>query len=429
MLDITKGLIAVAALWIGTGLISKAVAASDDVNAPRTLKAYLREAALRNAGLRAAFESWKASLEEIPQARALPDPRFNYGYFIEEVETRVGPQEHRVGISQVFPWFGKIAARTDAAAAGAEAARRRYDARKLKLFSEVKDRFFEYLYLRRAIDIAQDNLELVRHFEEVARTKYITATADHPDVIRAQIELATLQDKLEELTELRGPIVARLNALLDRSVDAPLPWPTPPPKGDVAPIDRQALHEGLKRNNPELQARDLDLKSARHRIELAKKRFYPDLGVGVDWIATGDAVAAGVSDSGKDPVILMFSMNLPIWRESYGGRQLQARAAARRVEHDRRELESDLLARLERAIFDYEDSTRRLRLYEDALVPKAEQLLGASETAYTAGTVDFLSLIDAEQTLLRFRLKAARVEADRMQSLARLESLLGTELP
>ena len=52
---------------------------------------YLAYGALNNPELEAAFNRWKAALEAVPQARSLPDPKFNYGYFIREVETRVGP--------------------------------------------------------------------------------------------------------------------------------------------------------------------------------------------------------------------------------------------------------------------------------------------------------------------------------------------------
>jgi cobalt-zinc-cadmium efflux system outer membrane protein len=105
-----------------------------DANAPQTLSEYLRYAALNNAGLKAAFEEWKAALEQIPQAKALPDLRFTYRYLIESVETRVGPQRQRFSLLQTFPWFGKIAARTDAAAAVAKAAQQRYEGGKLQLF-------------------------------------------------------------------------------------------------------------------------------------------------------------------------------------------------------------------------------------------------------------------------------------------------------
>lgn len=62
------------------------------LDAEASVQDYLQYAALNNAGLEAAFNRWKAALERIPQAKSLPDPRFNYTYFVEEVETRVGPQ-------------------------------------------------------------------------------------------------------------------------------------------------------------------------------------------------------------------------------------------------------------------------------------------------------------------------------------------------
>jgi cobalt-zinc-cadmium efflux system outer membrane protein len=237
-----------------------------------------------------------------------------------------------------------------------------------------------------------------------------------------------LEDKLKAVEELRRPIVARLNAVLNRRSDDVLPWPGQD-LSSPADVDRAQLFDALKQQNPQLRAIDFDAVSAQSRVELAKKRFYPDLGVGMDWIDTGDAVMPGVADSGKDPVILMFSMNLPIWRKSYGAAELQARAAARRVSHQRQDTENNLIARAERVLYDYEDSGRKARLYGGTLVPKAEELVGASEAAYSAGTIDFLSLIDAEQTLLRFRLQHERALTNRNQRLAELETLVGGELP
>jgi hypothetical protein len=102
------------------------------------LNNYLAYAALANPQLEAAFNRWKAALEMVTQAHTLPDPRFNYGYFIQEVETRVGPQEQRPGLSQMFPWFGKLKLRSEAAREGTNAALQQYEAAKLKLFDEVK---------------------------------------------------------------------------------------------------------------------------------------------------------------------------------------------------------------------------------------------------------------------------------------------------
>jgi outer membrane protein TolC len=329
---------------------------------------------------------------------------------------------------QEFPWFGKIEARTDAAAAAAKAAKKRYDAAKLKLFLEVKDAFYEYAYLARAVEIARENLELIKHFEEVARTKYMAAAATHPDAIRAQVELAKIEDVLRSLEDLRKPIVARLNAVLNRQSFEMLPWPQIEEFIRLE-IDRQQMTNLLKQMNPELAALDFEAEAARYRVELAKKKFWPDIGVGVDWVQTDGAIMPGARDSGKDPVILMFTMNLPIWQDNYKAAELQARADMRKASLQKVEAENTLIARATRALYDFDDSNRKIKLYGDILVLKAEELLGASETAYMAETVDFLSLIDAQRTLLQYQLLYERSVTDNQQRLAELEMLAGAQLP
>lgn len=418
---------AVIVLAVVLNLCVSASAQSPDANDPITLREYLTTAALNNPGLKAAFEQWKMSLEQVPQVAALPDPQFTYGYVIEEVEGISGPRPQKLQLMQMFPWFGTIEARTDVAASAAKVANKRYEAAKLQLFFEVKESFFEYAYLARAIVIANENLELAKHFEEVARTKYATSTAMHPDIILAQIELAKMENELKTLEELRNPISARLAAILNRKDASVLPWPQ---KGDLrlVTLDHRKLTEVLRSNNPELQAINFDLEGATSRIELAKKRFYPDVSIGAEWLTNSGMMDPGLKDSQRDEVMLMFGLNLPVWRRSYKAGELEARADRNKMLHDKKEMENTLVARTAQAVYDFENSGRTLRLYRDVLVPKAQELLVASETAYKAGTIDFLSLINAQQKLLDFQLQYERAAADNQQKLAELEMLVGSEL-
>ena len=420
----------VPAVIVLTLVLSQCASASAqpaDVNDPFTLKEYLTSAALNNPGLKAVFEQWKVAVEQVPQVGALPDPEFTYGYVIEEVEGMSGPRPQKLQLMQMFPWFGTIEARTDAAASAAKAAKKRYEAAKLQLFFEVKEAFFEYVYLARAVEIARENLELAKHFEEVARAKYTTSAATHPDIILAQIELAKMENELKTIEQLRTPISARLTAILNRKDTGLLPWPQ---KGDlrVVTLDRQKLTEALRSNNPELQAFDFDLEGAMSRIELAKKRFYPDVSVGAEWLTNAGMMDAGLKDSQRDEVMLMFGLNLPIWRKSYKAGELEARADRSKMLQEKKETENTLVARIAQALYDFENSDRTLKLYRDVLVSKAQELLGASETAYKAGTIDFLSLIDAQQKLLEFQLRYERAATDNQQKLAELEMLVGSDL-
>jgi len=388
-----------------------------DPNNLTNLEDYLTFASLNNAELKAGFEEWKAALEQIPQAKSLDDPTLTYEAG-RGGDPRVDPSMQKIGITQVFPWLGKIEARTDSASANAKAARQRFEAAKLKLYWQVKKEFYEFLYLKEAIDIAQQNLELIKHFEQVALTKYTTATGTHPDIIRAQIELAKLDEILVGLRELKKPQVARLNAILNRPAEAGLDWPHEPEVFKLR-IDFAQLTKLLKEKNPLLAELGWTIELARSEVKLAKKNFYPDIGVGV---------APQKDVTGDDSITWMFSMNVPLWQNKYKAGVEEAQANVRKITHQKIDTENSLIAELAGVLYDIEESQRQIDLYGDILIPKADQLVNASETAYKAGTIDFLSLIDSQRMLLEYNLNYQRVITDNQQKLAELEMLTGTKL-
>lgn len=392
------------------------------------LRDYLVYAALNNPGLEASFHRWKAALERVPQARALPDPRFTYRYFIREVETRVGPQRQSFGIAQAFPWFGKLDLRGDVVMEAANAARQRYEAEKLKLFYRVKDAYYEYHYLSRAIAVVRENRDLVKYLEGVARARYKAAAAGHPDVIRAQVELGKLDDRLRTVQELRGPITARLNAALGRPPEGPLPWPTSAPHEPIDAPDEQIL-AWLREASPELKALEHEIAGRRNTIDLAKKDYFPDVTFGIDFIETDDARIRGTRDSGKDPVVGMVSVNIPIWFEKYaaGVREAEGRYwAALKAKMDR---ENTLGAEAKMVLYRFHDAERKIDLYRDTLLPKAKESLKVTQTAFQADRATFTDLIDAERIMLEFELSYERALASHAQRLAELKMLVGREIP
>lgn len=398
------------------------------LNESSTLSDYLTYAALNNPGLEAAFNRWKAALERIPQVSALPDPKFNYLYYIREVETRVGPQRHGFGIAQAFPWFGKLKLRGDVATEAAHAARKRYEAAKLKLFYEVKDSYYEYYYLAKSVAITQENIALVKHLESVARSRYKAAAGMHPDVVRAQVETGKLEDRYRTLLDLRQPIVARLNAALNRPFETDIPWPGEIAIEDVNAVDEELLSR-LAAENPELQALNFEINKSRRAIELAKKDYYPDLNFGLNFVDTDDSSVGNPRDNGKDPVIAMISLNLPIWRDKYDAGVLEAKAQFYAARQDKKEKTNSLSAELKMASYRLRDAKRKIDLYGNALLPKARESLKVTESGYLASTESFTDLIDAQRIFLEFALDYERALADHAQSLAKLEMLVGREIP
>ncbi|MDA0321968.1 MAG: TolC family protein [Verrucomicrobia bacterium] len=397
-----------------------------DLTQQTTLSACLTYSALNNPGLEAAFHQWLAALEKIPQVKALPDPRVTYANFIESVETRVGPQEQKFGVAQMFPWFGILDLRGDIAAQQAKAAYERYESMKFNLFRQVKSGYYEYFYLSRAIAITEENMDLMKRIESVAQAKY-KAGAPVAGVIKAQVELGKLDERVRSLKDLRQPVASRLNAALGRTHDAPLPWPTNAPahRADFVDEDLFALLHG---QNPELRGLEHDVAREEKAIRLARRAGYPDFMLGVDYIQTGEALNPDMAGSGKDPVVAMLAIDVPLWRGKYRAGVREAtrrREAAELARNDRRNL---LDAALRMALYRFRDADRKINLYGKTLVPQAEQSLNVTEEAYRAGSVDFLNLIDAERLLLEFQLAHERASVDREIALAEIEMLVGRPL-
>ena len=392
------------------------------------LEKYLEYAALNNAGLKAAFLRWKAALERVSQAGVPPDPRFTYGYFIRNVETRVGPQRHRFAINQTFPWLGKLGLREDKAAQSANALEAVYEARKLNLFYQVKEPYFEYAYLARAIEVTKENVELLSFFERIARAKYGVGVMPQSAVTRVQVELGKLEDRLSTLKDLRAPIVAKLNAALNRPSRAELPWPKPIQDFTVQPSDDELLAR-LHENNPDLRALDFKINEAKVGMELARKDYFPDVTLDVQWIETGEAANPATDDSGKDPIIAGISFNLPIWYGKLNAGEREASARFHSSMEERRERENRLKADFQMALYRYRDADRKLRLFLDSLIPKGKQSLEVNLQEFETGTGSILDVIDAQRTLLQFELEVERARADQAQRLAQLEMLVGKEIP
>jgi len=158
-------------------------------------------------------------------------------------------------------------------------------------------------------------------------------------------------------------------------------------------------------------------------LKLAQKKFYPDIGVRVEWTQTDKSGG----ESGRDPVLLVFQMNLPLWHDSYRAAERQAKANLISAMQQKKDTENSLAAQVASVLYDLEESQRKINLYGN-IIPSIEQLINASETAYRAGTVDFLGLLDSQKMLLQYMLDYQRVLTDNRQKLAELELLVGSEM-
>jgi cobalt-zinc-cadmium efflux system outer membrane protein len=398
-----------------------------DIDSTSGLDDYLLYSLRQSPALRRAFYRWKATLEKSNYAGALPDPTFSFGYFIENVETRVGPQNQRLSLKQPFPWFGTLGAKKEMATQGANAAFQKYQSEKLKLFYQVKAAWYDLYYLGRDIALTRDNLQLLLFWESVVRAKYKVALKQHPDLIKAQVEAGKLEDRLLTLEDKIEPTVARLKAVLNLPDSVSLSVPVEIRVTETA-INSDSIIAWTLAGNPDLAARLHLIEKERAGVRLARKASLPNFTVGVDYIETGSALNPILAESGKDAWVVGVGLNLPIWFGKNRAKKREAEAQLRMVQYDYAEARNQLIAFTKMVVFEYANAMRKASLYRDGLVPKAEQALNAGYTAYQAGEADFLDLLDAQRQLLAFQLQLEKARTDLAIRRAEIEMIINREI-
>lgn len=386
--------------------------------------AYVRAALFNSPELEAAYQRWVAQSQRIAQVGALPDPRLSVGFFANEVETRVGAQQARLGLSQTLPWLGALRAREDAAGAQAQAAWVEYKATELSITRRVVSAIYALHDLDRSVEISSENLELLRSFEDSVRSRYRVGAGSHPDLIRTQVELGLMDDRVRSLIASRPMLVAQLNALLDRPHDSPIELPRDIPV-PVIETSLDALIAQANSANPELLALGERMRAQQSLTESARYAGKPELTVGIETIFTDQAINPSIPESGDDPLLLSFSMNIPIWREKYDAQVRESIAQRLALANTRAQAQNNLSARISAAYFDYSDALRRSTLYEQTLIPKATESLQSTLAAFRTGSSGFTDLLDAQRVLLEFELSAQHARTAQGIAAAKLNELAG----
>lgn len=387
-----------------------------------------------NPSVQAAEARWHAARERIVQTGTLPEPELAYRIGIEQIDTDQSPIGHTVGISQMFPWFGTLERAMDVRSAESRAAAQRYVQRQLAVVSAIKAAWAEYVYLAQAASVYQEQFDLLRQLESTVRARVRTGEVGQRDLVRIEAEIDRVENNLRDAEQMIVAAAAQVNAAVGRRANAPLPH------GDVdmgfrhsletraVDIDADVLLNSLARMNPDLERLRHEVAARRYAKQLAEKRFYPDIMLGVEYGLNTSRRMARMDRGGSDMLMGMIGLRLPVWRESYeaGVREAMAEWGATLRELDDRQ--NTLGAELKMTIYALRDAERRAHLFGNRLRIRAQQVLQSTRTAYRAGEATFTDLIDAQRELLEFELATRRAEADRFKAVAKLEEIVGAAL-
>lgn len=454
----------------------------------QSLDDYLKIAAENNPGLKSKFYSYQASLEKVPQVGALPDPQLSFGIFIEPMERYMGNQVAEISIMQMFPWFGTLGAAEDEAAAMAKAKYEEFNEAKTMLFYEVKATWYAFYLLKKEISITEENIQILKTLEEISISRLKSGGTDGTtgssesgkmpnektsgtsgtsgnmsgmdggqtssgttsgsgrmgsmdnsgmssgssmvDVLRVQIEINELKNKLALLNDSMQPLLVRFNKLLNRSLDVFINIPdtiTPSP----LPATIAEMPDSISLNNPMLRMLQKEEEAYIAQHEMNRRMGFPMIGIGVQYSIFKSRPpvqdAHGNIQSGmtaKNMIMPMITISLPIWRSKYDAAMREAEFLQYSSGLKRDDTDNQLMVSYEDAIKDFKDAERRFELYKQQSI-LAQQALELITIDYTTAGTNFEEVLRMQQQLLDYRLRSLDAVVDQNIASAMLARLMG----
>ncbi|MFK7988038.1 MAG: TolC family protein [Sandaracinaceae bacterium] len=399
----------------------------EQAGAPGTLASYVTRALADRPRLQAELARWRAATLRIEAARRIPEPTVTYGFYALPVQTRVGPQRHRVSIRQTLPWPTQIGAAADAQSARARASQRRFEARALGVRREVADAWWSLWLVRRSRIVLEEQASLVAALAESQRGQLEVGRGSLADVAQVELAQTRLQDRIAGLDPEEHAAEARLRAATGLGPDVPVPTTGNPPRARRPSIGEARLREAVA-THPFVAEFALRAEAAREQAGVEEAARFPRLMLGADWIETG-AAAMPVDGSGQDALIVSVGLSVPLYQDSYGAAQRAAEADATAFEADGQDAVTQALGELAAALSALEDARRRSETYTNTMLPQATEVYASVLGAVAVGEAPLAAALLATRDRLEIGLMTLRARADHGRAWARLEAIVGHPVP
>jgi len=391
-------------------------------SAQQALDNYLVQAAKNNPGLKAKFNDYRAALQKVPQVGTLPDPQVMFGYFIQPVETRLGPQKAKISATQMFPWFGTLKARENVATNMAQTKYEAFEDAKSKLFYDLRSNYFNLYFTGRSIAITKENLKLLQSFRKLALVKIEAGMASTVDEYRLQMEIGELENQLAYLQDNYQTQQVAFNNGLNRDRHATVEIPDTLWVKDL-PLNMQQIADSVNLKNHQIKRLDNLMAAYRAEQEAARKAGNPKFSIGFNYIFVGKGSMSS-ANAGKNAFFPSVGITIPLYRRKYQAVIQEAQFKEEAATNRKLDKVNTLNTVLERANRDYQDAVRRVALFRRQL-SLAHRSLNILESSYSTDGKNFEEVLRMERKVLKYALELDKARADRNASVAFIDYLMG----
>ena len=449
-----------------------------------SLYKYMEIAAKNNPSVLQKFSEYKIALLKMPQVGSLSDPELSMGVFLSPMELMDGKQVADFRIMQMFPWFGVLKYAKDEMSLMAKAKFEIFRDAKLQVYYDVQRIWYQLYKIQKDITLSEKNIEILKIIERLALVKYkavpsegsgtassnpvissgsvsdinagssgmqkmgsvqnnsasvssnqapssmqtgsISAASGNSgltDIYRIQIETGDLENNISLLKNQRNTIIAQFDTYLNRQVTSPV-FMNEKIIADSLELSLGAVSDSMLTNNPMLSMLDYEKQSNEARKKMVTRMGYPMVGIGLNYslISKTQFPMGSPSMNGKDMIMPMVVLTLPIYRKKYNAMQEEAELLKTATIQNYQATSNSLQAEYYQAVELYQDARRRIKLYDNQyqLASKSLDLMMKSFSVSGSALTDVLRI---RQQTLDYELKQVDAIADLNTAIAWLNRL------
>jgi cobalt-zinc-cadmium efflux system outer membrane protein len=384
------------------------------------LSDYQQQAVENNPSLLAVYKQFEADLTKVQQVNNLTDPTLSVGVFISPVETRVGPQQARFSLTQMFPWFGTLKAKGDVAALQAEASYQRFVEQQNKIRFQVAAAYFPMVEIEKIREIQLENREVLSSWKRLATVKYENNQTALTDILRLDIRIKEIETELQLLDDETRALKVSFNRLLNRSDTAEVLLE------DTTYLTRTVPVLPDWNQNPKLAELSKRMQANRNQLTVIEKSGLPKIGAGIDYLVIGERTDANVVDNGKDALMPMVSVSLPIFRRKYSEAARETKLKIEGLQYSIENTENMLVSQYEKLRFEANREIQLQLLYASQL-EETRQIQNLLFTEFSDSGEQLDALLRVQMELLGYRVKQVKSETRLQTKIANLDYLVAGE--
>ncbi len=401
------------------------VANASQFNGVLDVNQLVAEVHAQNRSLQAMVATWRAAAERYPQAIALDDPMFTSMTAPGSWNSSNVATAYIVGGSQKIPWHGKRELRGRVADAMARSAYWDFADARLELTRSAQMAFFEYYLVERQLELNTANARSLREFRDTALRQYEANLGMQQDILQADVELADLERNQVELERMLNVARARINTLMHRTPDSPLPSSPSQLTTEFEPATPDVMRSIALQRRPDLASLSAKIQAEQAALALANKEFFPDF----ELMGRYDSFWQPVATQGDLRAQAGVNMNVPVYLEKRRAavREAMFKLNQQRAEYEQRidDINNDVQTAYERVI----EMRRIVQIYEDRVLPAATQNVSSARADYVAGRGDFLRLVSAQRQVISLREKHQQAIAEFHVRMADLKRAVAGPVP